>query len=66
MEIQKFEYLESEKRFLDEIKWWKIADTSFKNEYMNWVDHFNVDSDACFLNAGGPLQLYFLFFRDYI
>ena len=47
-------------------KWWKIADTSFKNEYMNWADHFNVDSDACFLNAGGPLQLYFLFFRDYI
>ena len=39
--FQKFEYLENEKNFLDEIKnifysfwrpiiWWKIADTSFK------------------------------------
>ena len=38
-----------------------------KNEYINWADYLIADSDTivftlCFLNAGGPLELNFLFF----
>ena len=43
-----------------------------KNEYMNWTDFFNADSEAIIsgetnkisysLNAGGPLELYLFFF----